>query len=70
MPERRRPVTPERFAGGFTYADYIAQVQVNKERFDRTYAEAQLSKEDAELFAHLPQRLGGPIKVLALAEDW
>lgn len=70
MATKTTVVTPERFAAGFTYADYIAQIKVNKERFDEAYQTFRLTAEDTEFFrkaAHLPN---GPAKMLALAEDW
>ena len=63
-------VTIERFASGFTYQDYMAQVKVNKESFLNFYTSAQLSTEDANFFvqaAHVREGLG---KILVLGEDW
>lgn len=66
----RAIITPQRFAQGFTYQGYLAQVKVNRERLQDNYEETFLAPEDAEFFATFSQRLGGSVKVLALAEDW
>lgn len=63
-------VTPERFAKGFVYKDYIAQIKVNKDQFENWYNTFQLKPEDAELFRQAVHRPDGPAKVLALGEDW
>lgn len=69
MAERRSVVTPERFAQGLTYTEYIAQIKNNREHFERNYREFELSAEDQEFFARVNQSKG-PLKVVALAEDW
>ena len=46
--EKRSVVTAERYAKGFTYADYIAQMKVNKDQFERFYASAALSEDDVQ----------------------
>lgn len=63
-------VTPERFAIGFTYQDYIAQVKVNKEQFQTYYASGQLTHDDAEFFRKASRASDGIGKILVLGEDW
>jgi thiol-disulfide isomerase/thioredoxin len=63
-------VTPERFASGLTYQDYISQINVNKERFEEFYESGQLTPEDAAFFQAAAERADGPAKVLVLGEDW
>ena len=63
-------VTPERFASGLTYQDYIAQINVNKERFEQFYESGQLTTEDAEFFKSAAQRPDGPVEMLVIGEDW
>jgi len=63
-------VTSERFATGFTYQDYIAQVKVNKEQFQTFYASAQLNPDDTEFFRKASRAPGGIGKILVLGEDW
>jgi len=69
MGENATVVTKERLAEGYSYRDYVANVQTNKERFDENYAKAQLSEADREFFADFNKSIGR-IWVLAIAEDW
>ncbi len=70
MTEKKSTVTPERFASGFTYKDYIAQVKVNKDRFEEYYKTGQLSAEDKEFFRKVAKMPNGAAKILVLGEDW
>src|SRR6266508_375088 len=65
-------VTPERFASGLTYQDYIAQIQANQDRFQENYegAKGQITDEDVKRFKELMARPNGPAMVLVLGEDW
>ena len=63
-------VTPQRFSEGFTYAEYLDTIKVNKARFEEFYAGSELSAEDAAAFQALSRREDGPKKMLALGEDW
>ena len=63
-------VTSERFASGFTYKDYIAQIKVNKDQFEKYYITGQLSAEDKEFFRKAAQSPNGIGKMLVLGEDW
>jgi len=63
-------VTPERFASGFTYQEYVAQVKVNKDQFDKYYASGQLSSNDTEFFGKASRSSRGIGKMLVLGEDW
>ena len=63
-------VTPERFATGFTYKDFIAQIKVNKDQFEKYSGTAQLSDEDKEFFRKAAQGANGAAKMLVLGEDW
>ena len=62
-------VTPQRFQEGFSYADYIDQIKVNKARFEGFY-QFQVKTEDAAALRELANRKGGPAKMLVLGEDW
>ena len=62
-------VTPQRFEEGFSYADYIDQIKVNKARFEEFY-KFQVKPEDAAALRELTNRKGGPAKMLVLGEDW
>ncbi len=59
-------ITRERFDSGLTYQQWLAGMTQNKERFDKSYAAAQISPKDVAAFKALAQ----PLNVLALAEDW
>ena len=59
----------EKFAKGYTYEQYMAIVQNGQEEFAAHYGAFQLRPEDARLFQELSQRRG-PIRVLAIGEDW
>jgi hypothetical protein len=70
MLETATVVTPARFEQGLTYADFLAQAQINRDKFELYYEDSPLSAEDRSFFgraASLPQ---GPAKILALAEAW
>ena len=70
MAEKTSVVTPERFAQGMTYQDYLAQITVNMDQFQKYYDEFQLGKEDAEFFRRAAQQPNGPTKMLVIGEDW
>ena len=63
-------VTPERFASGLTYDEYVSQIKVNRERFQQFYDECQITPEDAQFFRKAAQHPQGPAKMLVLGEDW
>lgn len=63
-------VTAERFATGFTYQDYIAQVKVNKEQFQNFYTSAQLNADDIKFFRKAAEVPNGIAKILVIGEDW
>ena len=63
-------VTPQRFASGMTYEEYIGSIQRNRDKFDYNYAETIIDDEDARALRDLVSRENGPARVLALAEDW
>ena len=63
-------VTPQRFAAGLTYADFMAQVKVNKERMADFYANFQVTADNAAALQELAAHPAGPAKMLVLGEDW
>jgi len=63
-------VTPERFATGMTWQQYLEHIKRNREKFDYNYAETAITDEDGEAYRSLVARPDGPAKVLALGEDW
>src|SRR3990170_3031799 len=69
--QKESVVTPERFASGLTWSEYINDhVQRNREKFQYNYDETTLHADDAAAFKRLGQLSNGPARVLALGEDW
>ncbi|MFH1382845.1 MAG: thioredoxin family protein [Chloroflexota bacterium] len=63
-------VTSERFATGFTYKDYIVQIKVNKDQFEKFYQTGQLVAQDREFFRKAAQSPNGIGKMMVIGEDW
>ena len=63
-------VTPQRFDEGFTYFDYMAQINVNKERMDGYYEAFKITPENEASLKALASDPNGPTKMLVLGEDW
>jgi thiol-disulfide isomerase/thioredoxin len=61
-------VTPQRYAQGLTYQQFLAQAKVNPDKFQHYYETMKLSREDTVFFERVVQ--AGAKRVLALAEDW
>ena len=57
-------MTPERFAQGLTFAQYLEQMRTNKERFEQRMADALITSADREALQ------GRKLKVLVITEDW
>jgi hypothetical protein len=68
--QRESVVTPERFASGMTWEEYVGNIKRNREKFEYNYGETALKDEDTEAFRSLAAAANGPAKVLALGEDW
>ncbi len=69
MADTTKGITGERFSQGFTYQEYMDQVESNRERYDEHAAGFKLSDEDAKSFKAMAEKPGG-LKVLAIGEDW
>jgi hypothetical protein len=63
-------ITPTRFAQGLTYADFLAQATVNRDKFEMNYKDAPLTDVDLAFFKNIGSMPNGPAKVLAIAEAW
>src|SRR5271154_5279700 len=63
-------VTPARFAQGLSYADFLAQATVNRDKFELYYNDSPLSTQDISFFKTAAASPNGPAKILALAEAW
>lgn len=68
--QKESVVTPERFAQGLPYAEWIGRIERNQGRFQENYDETQISEDDARALSELVARPNGPAKCLALGEDW
>lgn len=62
-------ITPERFAQGYTWEQYVEAIKANKERFQQYYDEFKVRPEEVDFFRKFNQRKG-PVKVVAIGEDW
>ncbi len=63
-------VTPERFASGLTWEQYLAHIKRNTEKFQFNYRETVLTGDDVAALRRLAAQDNGPAKVMALGEDW
>ena len=70
MTQQTSVVTPERFAGGLTYAQWMAAIDRNQARFEENYAGTQVSDDDARALRELAARTGGPARCLSIGEAW
>jgi len=70
MLEATTVVTPVRFEQGLTYADFLAQATVNRDKFEKYYNEPALSAEDLAFFKKAAAQPNGPARIMAIAEAW
>ena len=70
MAHQTSVVTPERYASGFTYREYLGEIKVNKNWFQELYDNFQLEPEDAEFFRLAVEHPEGPARMLVIGEDW
>ncbi len=70
MVQQASVVTPERFASGMSYADYITSIEKNQKRFDENYAATEVSPDDAAAYKALMAKPDGPAKLMVVGEDW
>lgn len=63
-------VTPERYATGMTYADYVASIERNQKRFEENYDGTTVTADDTAKLKSLMARPGGPAKIMVIGEDW
>src|SRR5579863_7093417 len=61
---------PARFAQGLSYAGFLAQATVNRDKFDESYRSVPLTDEDLSFFRKVAALPHGPAKILAIAEAW
>jgi hypothetical protein len=70
MTQQTSVVTPERFARGLTYEEWMAKIDRNEARFVENYEGTTVSEEDAGAIQALMAKPKGPAKCLALGEPW
>ncbi len=68
--QRESVVTPERFASGLTWEQYLDHIKRNREKFEYNYRETDLADVDVAALRDLVAQPNGPARVLALGEDW
>ena len=70
MVQESSVVTPERYAQGLTYDQYMAGIKVNKARFEEYYANVKLQPGQAEALRKLVAADNGPSRMMVIGEDW
>jgi thiol-disulfide isomerase/thioredoxin len=70
MVSKESVVTPQRFAKGQTYEQYVAGIERNQKRFEENYAAMEVSPDDAAKMKALMAKPGGPAKLMVVGEDW
>src|SRR5690348_17246353 len=70
MLETTTVITTARFEQGLTYAEFLAQAKVNRDKFEESYNDSALTADDISFFKKAAALPNGPAKILALAEDW
>ena len=70
MAQQTSVVTPERFAQGMTYDEYMDTVRVNKARIEEYYANVEVGSEQADALRELSNSEGGPARMMVIGEDW
>ena len=70
MATTKSVVTTERYSQGLTYEEYLAQIKVNKDRFQQYYDGFKLEDEDTQRLRKAAGHPQGPSRMLVLGEDW
>ena len=68
--QKESVVTPERFAKGQPYTEWLKGIDRNLERFEENYAGTTVSDDDAKTLKELVERPGGAARCLVLGEPW
>ena len=63
-------VTPARFEQGLSWADFLSQATVNRDKFELNYGQPALTAGDLSFFKKAAAAPNGPARILALAEAW
>ncbi len=70
MAQQTSVVTPERFAQGMTYDEYMESVKVNKARIEEYYSNVSLESAQTDALKELTNAEGGPARMMVIGEDW
>ena len=70
MVQEASVVTPERYAQGMTYDQYMNTVKVNKARIEEYYSNVELSAEQTNRLQELVSHENGPARMMVIGEDW
>jgi hypothetical protein len=70
VPQATSVVTPARFEQGLTYAAFVAQAAVNRDKLELYYNDSALSSDDIAFFKRAAALPNGPAQILAIAEAW
>jgi hypothetical protein len=68
--QKESVVTPERFAKGMTYDEYMAHIKRNIPKFQFNYDQTTVPADYAKRLKALAEKPNGPAKMLVLGEDW
>ncbi len=68
--QKQSVVTPERFAAGMTWEQWMAHIQRNVPKFQYNYDETAISAKNAARLKALAKKPNAPAKMLVLGEDW
>ena len=70
MTDETSVVTPDRYQRGLSYSDFVASIDLNREKFAHYYETATIAPDDAAFFQRAAAAPSGPTKMLAIAEAW
>lgn len=70
MPAATSVITPVRFKQGLTWAGFLANATVNRDKFEHNYDSPALTDADLEFFRKAAALPNGPRKMIAIAEAW
>ena len=70
MAQETSVVTPDRFAQGMTYDEYMTTVKVNKARIEEYYGNVELESAQTQALRDLASADGGPARMMVIGEDW
>ena len=63
-------ITPERYNTGISYAEWMAKIDRNQDKFEQNYNDVKLNPDDVAAIKALVEKAGGPAKCCAIGEPW